>query len=116
MPTLWLDAHLSPKLVTTLSQCLGVEVCSLKYLGLRDADDRNIFAAARDAEAIIMTKDADFVQLLLAHGPPPRVCWLTCGNTSNDYLMSIFSKHQSVVQAWLTSDDSLLEIRGDANN
>jgi hypothetical protein len=42
-----------------------------------------IFFAARDAGAIVMSKDKDFAQLVLHHGPPPQVIWITCGNTSN---------------------------------
>jgi hypothetical protein len=30
-----------------------------------------------------MTKDRDFVEMLQRLGPPPKVAWVTCGNTSN---------------------------------
>jgi hypothetical protein len=38
--------------------------------GLREATDRAIFVAARDAGAIILTKDSDFVTLLERYGSP----------------------------------------------
>ena len=61
----------------------------MRNLGLRDARDPEIFLAARTADAIVMTKDADFVDLLERFGPPPRVLWVTCGNTSNARLRDI---------------------------
>lgn len=39
-----------------------IEAYSVKYLGLRDAEDPEIFEAARMAGAVVMTKDNDFVQ------------------------------------------------------
>ena len=42
--------------------------------------------AAREAGAIVMTKDGDFIELLAQHGSPPQVVWVTCGNTSNERL------------------------------
>jgi predicted nuclease of predicted toxin-antitoxin system len=44
--------------------------------------DREIIFAARDADAIVITKDQDFVRLLERNGPPLRILWVTCGNTS----------------------------------
>ena len=44
---------------------------------------------ARPANAIVMTKDADFVQLLERSGPPPSIIWLTCGNTSSTRLREL---------------------------
>ena len=80
---LWVDAQLSPALAPWIEAELGVRAQSASRLGLRDATDEAIFAAARKAGAIVLTKDADFVRLLATHGPPPRVVWLTFGNTSN---------------------------------
>ena len=31
----------------------------------------------------MITKDRDFVELLGRLGPPPKIIWITCGNTSN---------------------------------
>jgi predicted nuclease of predicted toxin-antitoxin system len=44
--------------------------------------------AARAVGSIIMSKDADFVELVARHGPPPQILWVTCGNTTNDALQA----------------------------
>lgn len=80
---IWLDEHLSPLLATWITQKFGIETVAIRDLGLASAKDRAVFDAARQADAILITKDADFIAILERLGPPPRVVWLTCGNTSN---------------------------------
>jgi len=87
---LWLDAQLSPQLAPWLEHRFGVATLAVRDLGLRDATDREIFAVAREAGAVVITKDRDFTLLLAAQGAPPQVLWLTCGNTSNARLQTIF--------------------------
>jgi predicted nuclease of predicted toxin-antitoxin system len=62
---------------------------AVRDLNLQRATDPEIFAAARGANVIVLTKDADFVELLEKHGPPPQVVLVTCGNTSNARLLSV---------------------------
>ena len=78
----WIDAQLSPVLAPWLSDTFGVQAFSLEWIGLQQANDRRIFSAAREANAVVITKDQDFVHLLNQLGPPPQVVWITCGNTS----------------------------------
>lgn len=67
----WIDAQLSPYLARWLSSEFGVEARPVRDLGLRDAKDPEIFLAAREAEAVVLTKDSAFVRLLEQLGPPP---------------------------------------------
>jgi predicted nuclease of predicted toxin-antitoxin system len=60
---IWVDAQLPPTLASWLNSRFEVEALSLKDLGLRDARDIEIFEAARTANAVIMTKDSDFIDL-----------------------------------------------------
>jgi predicted nuclease of predicted toxin-antitoxin system len=83
---LWLDAQLSPAIAGWMQAAFGIEVHAIRDLGLRDATDSVIFQAARQAGAVVVTKDADFAELVWRLGKPPQVVWLTCGNTSNERL------------------------------
>jgi predicted nuclease of predicted toxin-antitoxin system len=85
----WVDAHPSPTIATWSDSTLGIEAVALRELGLRDAEDPEIFAAAKAQNAIVMTKDSDFVDLVERLGSPPQIIWLTCGNTSNARLREI---------------------------
>lgn len=67
---------------------LRITAIPLRDLGLRDAEDTEIFACAKAEGVILMTKDSDFAELVNRLGSPPKVIWLTCGNTSNAELRS----------------------------
>ncbi|MBW4430280.1 MAG: DUF5615 family PIN-like protein [Pelatocladus maniniholoensis HA4357-MV3] len=41
--TIWIDAHLSPAIATWISDTFGIEALSLRDIGLRDAEDSEIF-------------------------------------------------------------------------
>jgi len=114
---LWIDAQLSPSLAPWISDHFPhVQAFSAKYVGLRDATDREIFEAARNASAIVMTKDHDFVQLLDQYGPPPRVLWITCGNTSNARMREILALSLETALELLEDGERLVEISDDVRS
>jgi len=76
--TIWVDAQLSPRTARWIETHFQVAALPLRDLGLRDAGDEEIFAEARIANSIVLTKDSDFVHLLEQHGSPPKILWLTC--------------------------------------
>jgi predicted nuclease of predicted toxin-antitoxin system len=106
----WIDAQLSPYLARWLSSEFDIEAKPVRELGLRDAKDREIFLAAREAGAVVLTKDSDFVLLLEQLGPPPQVLWLTVGNTSNARLKEVLLKSFPTVQSLLLRGEPLVEI------
>lgn len=113
MTTIWLDAHLSPAIAAWITTSFEVTALPLRELGLRDAEDAEIFAAASAQGVIFMTKDSDFVDLVERLGPPPQIIWLTCGNTSNQRLQEILSSVMPQAMALLDSGESLVEISSD---
>jgi len=110
--TLWLDAQLSPSLAVWIAGEFGIQAVAVRDLGLRDAGDVEIFMAARAANAVVLTKDADFSYLLSQHGAPPKVIWLTCGNTSNDSLKRILTGKLPAILKLLTEGEEIVEITG----
>ena len=64
----------------------------VRDLGLRDAEDPEIFQKARDAGVVMMTKDEDFVHLVERNGPPPQVVWVTSGNMPNESFKTLLLK------------------------
>jgi predicted nuclease of predicted toxin-antitoxin system len=106
-----LDEQLSPALARWLAQEFDLAAQSVRKLGLQSATDPDIFFAARQAGAIVITKDQDFVRLLDRHRPPPQVIWVTCGNTSNERMRAVFSASFRSALALLGKGESLVEIR-----
>lgn len=109
---IWVDAQLSPAIAEWISINFSVPAVALRDVDLRDATDRAIFFAARKASAILMTKDSDFLRLLDELGSPPKVIWLTCGNTSNARLKQILTKTLPPALSLLQSEQ-LVEINSD---
>jgi predicted nuclease of predicted toxin-antitoxin system len=108
---LWIDAQLSPAIAAWINRSFGgLEASSARALGLRQATDLEFFWAARDARAVVMSKDADFGQLLERYGPPPQVLWVTCGNTSNRRMREILAVKLEGAIARLARGESLVEI------
>ena len=108
---IWLDAQLPPALAKWVSQTFGEPCLPVRNLSLRDAPDWLIFQRAKEADAIVMTKDKDFVELLYRHQPPPKVIWLTCGNTSSERLKEILAVYLPVALQKLRAEDDLVEIQ-----
>ena len=112
---IWIDAQLSPAIAAWLTAKfadINVEAIAIRDLGLRDEEDLVIFLAARDAGATVMTKDSDFADLQLQLGAPPRIIWLTCGNTSNMRLKNIFESQLTLAVRLLEAGDTIVEISG----
>ena len=107
---IWVDAQLSPAIAAWLSSEFSVDASPLRELGLRDAEDLEIFEAAATADAVILTKDKDFSLLLQTNGSPPRVIWLTCGNTSNETLRELFRETFQDVLQLLEAGETLIEV------
>ncbi|MGE4296201.1 MAG: DUF5615 family PIN-like protein [Campylobacterales bacterium] len=108
---LWLDAQLSPALALWVAERFELDTRSAYGLGLRGATDREIFEQARLTNATVMTKDRDFVDLLDRHGPPPKVIWITAGNTSNANMKLLLEKWLTHALDLLESGEPLVEIR-----
>jgi predicted nuclease of predicted toxin-antitoxin system len=105
----WIDEQLSPALGTWLAREFGVTAFPVRDLGLQGATDLEIFLAALHVEALVVTKDHDFVRLLERLGPPPRVLRITCGNTSNERLRIVLSRFFARALDLLTQGEVLVE-------
>jgi predicted nuclease of predicted toxin-antitoxin system len=108
--TVWPDAQLSPAIAPWISVQFSVAAVAVRDLGLRDSTDREIFLKARQAAAIVMTKDSDLVRLQQELGPPPQLIWLTFGNTSNTHLSQILTRSLGKSLEFIQAGESLVEI------
>lgn len=108
---IWLDAQLSPAVARWLEATFAVEALAIQEDSvLVSAEDAEIFAAAREAKATMMTKDRDFVDLLARFGPPPQVLWISCGNTSNRAMKHILASAFPPAMELIQSGEPLVEI------
>jgi predicted nuclease of predicted toxin-antitoxin system len=110
---IWVDAQLSPAIAVWVTENFEhLEAVAIRDVGLRDAEDTVIFFSAREANATVMTKDSDFIELQRKHGSPPKVIWVTCGNTSNTALKKILLANLQKAVELLEAGENLVEITG----
>ena len=105
-----MDRCSTPTLANWLTETFGLEAIALRDLGLRDAQDIEIFAAAQAENVVIMTKDSDFIDLVCRLGSPPQILWLTCGNVTNRNLRQLLTATLSDALEQLRQGEKIVEI------
>jgi predicted nuclease of predicted toxin-antitoxin system len=106
----WIDAQLPPSLATWLTEQFLVNAVALRDIGLRDAEDTEIFEAARLQDAVVVTKDSDFVDLVLRLGSPPQILLVTCGNATNSHLRQLLLATFKNVHQMLINGEVIVEV------
>lgn len=108
---LLIDAQLSPSLAAWINRTFkDIHANSVWSLGLRDKSDRQIYDYARENEYVIMSKDSDFLSLLEDLGSPPKLIWVTCGNTSNAFMRKTLSINLLRVVELMSDGETVVEI------
>ena len=94
------DENRSPKLVARLAaEC--PDSVHVSRVGLDQADDATVWKFAGENGLTIVTKDADFSEISLRLGAPPKVIWLRCGNCSEDDTAAMLCDHVDGIRAFL---------------
>lgn len=107
---LWVDAHISPSICRWIRRQFAVDAVHIRDLGLREAEDPDIFGKARKAHVVVFTKDEDFVDLVGRLGTPPQVLWLRCGHMANARLWTILSRVLPEAIDLLQQGEAVVEI------
>lgn len=108
---LLLDENLSFRLIGDL-QLKYPGSTHVDLVGLRGADDSTLWALAQRNGFALVSKDDDFRQLSLLHGPPPKVILLACGNAGNTAILDLLASHADRMAAFESdADESLLVLQ-----
>lgn len=67
-------------------------------INLFEVDDRTVWQYAREQDYIIVTKDADFNDLMQLYGYPPKIIWIRKGNCSTKQIEVTLREDLSAVQ------------------
>ena len=85
--------------------------CHVKDVSLLEADDNLIWKWAQRNGFTILTQDADFEQLSLLRGHPPKVIYLRLGNCSLLNLITQLRAHQQLISRFfLDANAACLEL------
>ena len=109
-----LDQNLSYRLVYALQSTIP-ELTHVKFEGLQDADDYEIWQFARRHNYTIITFDIDFYELQIVKGFPPRIIWLRSDNMTKKESIVFFQQNIGKIRDFLTNrefkDIGCLEFR-----
>jgi predicted nuclease of predicted toxin-antitoxin system len=61
----------------------------IRLLGMERVSDTAIWQYAKLHQYVIVTQDSDFVERSKLYGPPPKVVWLRCGNSTPQRIEAI---------------------------
>ena len=104
------DAQLPPALAVWLREA-GHDANALRDLGLRDAEDAEIWNHALSTGAVLITKDDDFPRRAQQTNTGPAIVWLRIGNATNQVLREWFMPQLPQILAWIQEGVRVLEVR-----
>ena len=103
------DAQLPPVLALWIA-AKGHDAQHVADFGMAGAPDQQVWEKAIELKSVIISKDADFVQMARAGGGP-QIVWVTSGNTSKSALLGIMEKAFSQIVEALKSGERIVEVR-----
>jgi predicted nuclease of predicted toxin-antitoxin system len=102
---LLLDENLSRRIIPFLEADFPGST-QVALIGLERATDVEIWRYARENEFCIVSKDADFYELSLVLGAPPKVIWLKSGNVSRSAVTSLLLNNKDIIEGMLVAAET----------
>jgi len=93
------DQNLSPRLPRLLAD-IYAESVHVREVGLRDADDSEIWEYAKVNGYAVVSKDSDFQQRSLLSGAPPKFIWLRVGNCTVARTESLLRTYSAAIHTF----------------
>lgn len=97
------DQNLSPRLPRKLADIYPDSV-HVREIGLRDADDPDIWEYAKANGFAIVSKDSDFQQRSLLKGSPPKFIWLRVGNCTVTRTEDLLRSYSAAIHTFNLDD------------
>ena len=104
------DQNISPRILKILPQQFS-NCQQVRFVGLEDSSDFEIFQFARKNDFAVVTFDSDFVDLNAMHGTPPKIVYLNTGNLTTSNVSELLTDNILRIQHYLNSEsDHILEL------
>ena len=82
----------------------------VQLLGLARADDRAIWEFAKRDAYTIVSQDADFAEMAVLFGPPPKVIWIRAGNKPRAAIVMLLRHHADLIISFEDDEAVCLQI------
>lgn len=109
---IWLDTNISPAIAKWMNEYIGITVKSSYSLSLHHLSDLDIYQRAREqGNVILLSKDADFSELISRLGSPPKLISLKIGNCDNRILWDFLRQHiENAIQLLTATNTDIVEL------
>ena len=101
---LLLDENLSRRLVPFLQHDYPGS-SQVVLLGMQSASDKGVWQKAREDGYVVVTRDADFQELSLVWGQPPKVIRLKTLNQSRAATLKVLIDNRNAITELLVDND-----------
>jgi predicted nuclease of predicted toxin-antitoxin system len=105
-----IDQQLPPALAAWLRN-QGLDAAHVRDVNLSRAPDREILAWAERDQAVIVSRDEDFVHMI-RESADARLVWVRLGNCANADLIAAVGKAWPEIASRLAAGERLVELRG----
>lgn len=105
-----IDAQLPPALARLLREH-GHTAEHVNEIGPADAPDADLWRYAIAHDAVIMTKDEDFADMVATGREAPVVVWVRIGNTRRAALLAWFEPRIDQIVEMVSGGHLLIELR-----
>ncbi len=103
------DENLSAKLMSSLANEYP-DSAHVGIVGLRGAEDHQVWDYARVHGLAIVSKDTDFRERSFVEGFPPKVIWLDVGNAGTQAIAELLRAERQRIERFETQEDTSLLI------
>lgn len=109
---IWLDVQISPIIAKWMAEYTGLVVKSSFVLGYKTTTDLTIYQLAKmHGKVILISKDADFTEIITRLGSPPKLITIKIGNCDNRTLWQLLQNHiNRAIHTLLVDDVNIVEI------
>jgi predicted nuclease of predicted toxin-antitoxin system len=109
---IWLDTQLSPILAKWIAEHTGLVAKSSYSLNFNGLTDSAIYQMARaKGNVILVSKDADFPELISRLGSPPKLIVVRNGNCDNREMWNFIKPNISQsIRLLISSDVDIVEL------
>ena len=109
---IWLDTQLSPAIAKWLAELTGFVIKSSYSLNLHYQTDVAIYNQAKQqGNVILISKDADFPELISRLGSPPKLVVIKKGNCDNKTMWAFIKPHiEKAITLLITTEIDIVEI------
>ena len=97
------DQNISYRIIKNIKSIYS-ESAHVSLFGLQTSDDNSVWEFAQKNNYTLVTQDADFYDISLLKGFPPKIIWLRCGNTSTNNIQKILLEQSDIIISFIKDD------------